>query len=118
MQLIHDGKKVTALVGDNAQVMTQRTVFAGTQAECDAEIARLGLEQRVQAGTRTTKSQQAADYFRALSPAMQQKFGLLFLALSAQTDDRQKALAIGALVPVNDDEREAQAALLGIFGAG
>jgi len=43
MILVHNNKKVLALVGGKTQVSTLQVVFNGTQAECDAEIARLQL---------------------------------------------------------------------------
>jgi len=43
MNLIHNNKKVIALLADDAQFATLQVVFNGTQAECDAEIERLQL---------------------------------------------------------------------------
>jgi hypothetical protein len=43
MNLIHNNKKVIALLANDVQYATLQVVFNGTQAECNAEIERLQL---------------------------------------------------------------------------
>ena len=43
MKLIHDSEAVIALVTDDANVQTTKTVFSGTKDECQEEAARLNL---------------------------------------------------------------------------
>lgn len=43
MVLIHNNKKVICIISDETTFLTKQVVFNGTQAECDAEIARLDL---------------------------------------------------------------------------
>ncbi len=42
-RLVHDGKKVMALFESSGVTRTQNTLFCGTEAEVQAEIARLNL---------------------------------------------------------------------------
>ena len=43
MNLVHNNEKVIALFAEGVEFGTIHTIFNGTQAECDAEIARLEL---------------------------------------------------------------------------
>lgn len=47
-RLVHDGKRVLSLFSSVGLTHTRNELFCGTQEECDAEIARLGLAQAVE----------------------------------------------------------------------
>ena len=55
MILIHNNKKVIWILSDDRTFLTKQVVFNGTQAECDAEIARLELTPLPPPPTRPTK---------------------------------------------------------------
>lgn len=86
-------------------------ICADTQEDLDAELARLGI------AIPKTKAQLAAEYFGTLAPEIQQKFGAVFLALSALKDNAEKARGVAALTPANDAEAAAKARLLEILNA-
>lgn len=109
-----------------------KTVPSGTWRLCQGRISdqgNLGTKQPVWTGdTREeleafkltlpapkTKAEQAAEYFATSSQTFRDKYGLLFTALHAQTNDGQKLLAIRALTPSTDEETTAKAALIAIF---
>ena len=43
-RLVHDGRTVIALFESVGETSTRNELFCGTREECDAEIARLGLD--------------------------------------------------------------------------
>ena len=55
MNLVHNNEKVIALFAEGKEFGTIHTVFNGTPAECDAEIARLELTPLPPPPTRPTK---------------------------------------------------------------
>ena len=106
----HNGR--TILRQGQGNVGTSNLLICGdTQADVDAEAVRLGLT------AAKTKGERAADYFRSLDPAIQQKFAVVFTALSALTSDAQKALGIQAITTDGETEAAAKAQLLAIFAA-
>lgn len=45
MRIVHDNKKlIMILEDDSVNLATKKTVFEGTEEECQAEIERLNLE--------------------------------------------------------------------------
>jgi hypothetical protein len=117
---------ITELTGDI------KTAPNGTWRLCAGQISNRGVlqsKQRVWTGANEqelqtflatlpkpeARSQRAAAYFATLSADLRAKFQILFIALSAQTNDAQKLLALRALTPANDAETKAKADLTSIF---
>ncbi len=53
-RLVHDGVSVLALFESEGVTGTKFTLFTGTRAACDAEIARLGLSAEIEVVTDET----------------------------------------------------------------
>lgn len=95
--------------GGPAQTGTSNSLLcADTEEELTAELARRGI------AVPRTPDQQAADFFRALDPALQQQFGPLFQAVSAVRSIEEKIRAVEA-VTVPESLAPTKAALLAIL---
>lgn len=106
----HNGTKVLTK-GELTTVLNSRSklIAADTEAEVDAEIARLELEP-----IPLTNAQKAAAFFTSLPEGVQTPFAAAFQAISALPDDASKRIAVAA-VTVPPELAEAKAALLAFF---
>jgi len=97
MKLVHLNGIILARTEGKVVSGGKSTIFEGTEEECAAEVARLGLKERKDVPLVSSQRKAAVAFFDSLAPEVKAPFIPVFQAVLTIRSDKDAATAIAAV---------------------